>query len=593
MKLSEQIETLRAAQGDALRLATVDVELAYGDAPEERRAALRELLTAAAVPHWFDAVVLGALVGPDRPPGGPAGPDVESLLSELERLRCIERFAGRGSSARSVHQATRRALRLALSESQPARLVELSARAAAHFAGETSIAGQIEHVYHLLVADAERGAALCGEIGERWSLEAPPQHQRALALALDELLSTGLLKGRARGVAQLHVLGDRLSRGEAADLAGPAAETRALLESSPDPLDFVRAVDLQGQVAFELGDTEAAVGFYRETLSRLEAMVRADAAGASDAAPDATAARRLHLLAVSHTRLGDVEQWSAPDSARAHFESAVRALEALDERGALSTAMERELAVARARLSDVLREIPGQIEAALELQRRALATVETLSERDPDNGNLQRDLALQHARAADFDARAGRLEAALASRERAIAIVRRMVQSDASHLRWQGDLAQFQCSLGEVLRQLERRDAAEVALRDALTLYRHLSALQPGTMEWANGVRAALFVLAELAREQGRDGSAVEHLQAVLDEIGRYLERHPDDALWQRERAVAFNRLGQVRQALGDTAGAQQAYAEAVRRMQAALAHQPPGSAWQQDLENLRAWLSA
>jgi hypothetical protein len=39
MKLSAHIETLKAAQGHALRLATIDVDLAHGDWPEERRAA--------------------------------------------------------------------------------------------------------------------------------------------------------------------------------------------------------------------------------------------------------------------------------------------------------------------------------------------------------------------------------------------------------------------------------------------------------------------------------------------------------------------------------------------------------------------------
>lgn len=62
MALADQLRLLQDAEGDPAKLALAAVDLAYPALPEEERAALRETLQAAAVPHWCDEALLAAML---------------------------------------------------------------------------------------------------------------------------------------------------------------------------------------------------------------------------------------------------------------------------------------------------------------------------------------------------------------------------------------------------------------------------------------------------------------------------------------------------------------------------------------------------
>ena len=58
MDWNEQLRILEAARGDPAKPALATIHLAYPALPEADRAALKSTLEAAAVPHWFDELVL-------------------------------------------------------------------------------------------------------------------------------------------------------------------------------------------------------------------------------------------------------------------------------------------------------------------------------------------------------------------------------------------------------------------------------------------------------------------------------------------------------------------------------------------------------
>ena len=75
MDFAEQLRVLQAAQGDPAKLALATVDLAYPALSDAERAALKESLEGAAIPHWCDEAILAALLGitaRKAPPGSPA-----------------------------------------------------------------------------------------------------------------------------------------------------------------------------------------------------------------------------------------------------------------------------------------------------------------------------------------------------------------------------------------------------------------------------------------------------------------------------------------------------------------------------------------
>ncbi len=99
MDIAAKLAKLEQAQGDPrkLALAAVDIFLSSKDEPW-----LREALEAAAIPHWFNAKILGKLLEVDETTS-------ERFIAGLKELPFVERFEARGGW--NVHEATRLALR--------------------------------------------------------------------------------------------------------------------------------------------------------------------------------------------------------------------------------------------------------------------------------------------------------------------------------------------------------------------------------------------------------------------------------------------------------------------------------------------------
>src|SRR5215218_2612385 len=151
MELSEQLELLQSAEGDAAQLALLTIDLTFTDIQARERTALRAALEAAAVPHWCDTPMLSALL---QAPESVAS----ELLSRLVDLPLIEPFPARGPAAVNVHEASRLAIRAQLASRDMPLLQQLSARAASHLAGDLQPSAVIEYLYHRLVADPQHAA---------------------------------------------------------------------------------------------------------------------------------------------------------------------------------------------------------------------------------------------------------------------------------------------------------------------------------------------------------------------------------------------------------------------------------------------------
>jgi hypothetical protein len=167
------------------------VDLLFSGLPDAERVAMRSALEAAAVPHWCDSGILTDLIEAS----GPAG---SGQWARLKKLPIIESFPARGTDAENVHEASRLAIRKRLAETEPARFTLLSRRSARVFELDMRPIGRIEWIYHLLVADPERGAVELEGLDRAWSGTARHEDLAALSAVLTELDTSGILQGNAQ-----------------------------------------------------------------------------------------------------------------------------------------------------------------------------------------------------------------------------------------------------------------------------------------------------------------------------------------------------------------------------------------------------------
>ena len=120
---------------------------------------LAETVRAAAIPHWFDAALLAALL--ELPQD-----EADRRYAALQEMPFVQAVAGRGHA---LHELTRRLLLDELWAGREADFRAWSRRAAGFFDSQDDETARIEAIYHWLAADPDRGADLVWEWGAEWN----------------------------------------------------------------------------------------------------------------------------------------------------------------------------------------------------------------------------------------------------------------------------------------------------------------------------------------------------------------------------------------------------------------------------------------
>jgi tetratricopeptide (TPR) repeat protein len=114
-------------------------------------------------------------------------------------------------------------------------------------------------------------------------------------------------------------------------------------------------------------------------------------------------------------------------------------------------------------------------------------------------------------------------------------------------------------------------------------LLRMPTAEQDGA-EWQRERSVIQNQLGDLLQAQGDLAGAQQRYEASLRISDALATRDPDNAGWQRDLSVSFEKLGDLLQAQGDLAGAQQRYEASLRIRDALATRDPDNAGWQRDL---------
>jgi tetratricopeptide (TPR) repeat protein len=179
----EFLERLTAAPEQ--ERAWLTMEFSLQSLPES----IREMVWAAAVPHWFDREYLAALLG--RTPS-------EADYAALLELSYVEVYPGRGHA---IHEHSRKLLLDKLWQTDRKRYRQFATRAAAHCSrkNQRDALWKVEWIYHRLLSKPEAGTQAL--IHHGWQWQNSPQFAydklEMLARAAEEHREAGRLDRRA------------------------------------------------------------------------------------------------------------------------------------------------------------------------------------------------------------------------------------------------------------------------------------------------------------------------------------------------------------------------------------------------------------
>ena len=534
MENIDQLRLIRDAQGDPALLALATVDLAFPSNPDAERNALRAALEAAAVPHWCDAAILAKLIDNSYTVS-------RSLWAQLKELPVVEPFPARGADAGNIHETSRLAIRRRLAEMQQARLIELSARLARAFETDMRPIGRIEWIYHLLLADPERGTSELEDLDRAWLGSARHEDLAALSEVLNELDTSQVLHGRALLRARLVVARRRAIVIGAASLSNLAGQ---LLQAAKGIDDARLAGDVYsfvGDVAQERGDLTAAEHAYAEDLAISERLAGLDPAKAA----------WQQDLAMAYAQVGGVaEERGDLTAAEQAYTRSLTIREQLAALDPANTTWQRDLAAAHNAIGDLALE-RGDLAAAEQAYTRSLTIREQLAALDPANTTWQRDLAITFTRIGGVAQERGDLATAEQAYAQDLAISEQLATLDPTNTTWQRDLAAAHTTIGAVA--LERGDlaTAEQAYAQDLAICERLAALDPTNTAWQQNLAVAHTSIGDLAQERGDLAAAEQAYTRSLTICEQLATLDPANTTWQQNLAVAHAAIGDLAQARG------------------------------------------
>jgi tRNA A-37 threonylcarbamoyl transferase component Bud32/uncharacterized protein (DUF2267 family) len=274
------------------------------------------------------------------------------------------------------------------------------------------------------------------------------------------------------------------------------------LARHPDDAKLHRARGLLGLL---VGREEMAQNDYQGARM---AFTRGVQVGDELVAGDPKDASKLHLLAMLHGNLGDLEVLDGhPDAALVHLNAAVEVSERERALEPDSADAEEEWAVTVASVAAAARQI-GHFSLARTQVARALTVLRGRVESDPENQSWTLDFALATSWACDSELASGRLDDALEVCRESGAVLEALAHAKSDN--WDAALttANLEFSLADVYRERNELPAARATAGKEIELASIWNRKKPGDPKWLRALSAAWWRLASVERTAGSAGPA-------------------------------------------------------------------------------------
>lgn len=257
---------------------------------------------------------------------------------------------------------------------------------------------------------------------------------------------------------------------------------------------------------------------------------------------------------------------------------------------ARQTGRERLQAIAQCLLGDVLVK-RGETREPAALFQSQLEILDRYRQREPDSLVLRREVAIAHSKIADVREADGLFADALTAMRSAASILTALLEEHPGDLDLQRELATAHVRVGSFLQALEDYPAALGTFQLALAAYEALTRRDPSNSDWQLDLAAAHSNLGVLFRDQGQLDDSSTHLRANLDILQRLSADDPPNGRTLHELAVALWHVSITTERLGRLDEAIDWMRQAERQVVRAMALTPAMTKWQDDHQNIQAWL--
>lgn len=606
---------------------------------------IREAVIAAAVPHWFDAEILAALLTHPVPlPRGEIAPDDDPEDETPVRVSGVETpvytpspFQGEnppqsgdgiqtgvstpgtgagslycairnlnlpfvqpfGEIGLTLHDLTRAGIRAHLFKNDPERFKTYSRRAAAYFAGEDDPQRRVEGIYHRLVenngesrdAFYEQMEIYCKKHG-RLNLNAA----NMLLANLIELTTAGIVGGNAierlLGVGY-RMLGDlQQNRGSISAAEDTYRKSFVIRErlAKANHMDIQAQRDLSisynnlGDIARQHGDLSAAQQAYQQSLAIDERLMQ----------DDPTNVEVQRDLSVSYNRLGDLARWRGDlSAAQQAYQQSLKIRERLACVNPANPQAQRDISVSYNRLGDLAQRC-GDLSTAQQSYQQCHEILKRLAQSDPVNMQSQSDLSVSYNKLGDIAQRRGDLSTAQMMFQQSLAIREQLVHTDSANAEAQRDLSASYSKLGRIEELLYHIKNAYHWQKQALSIAQKLFDKDPKNVNIRNDI--ATFqgsiqrLLGDEALARGDAQAALAAYQRAFDLSRQVAEEQLNNLDALRDTYWNAYKIGVALAALGQAEQARDAFRNALALAEP-FAAQPENALAQRDVETIRAEL--
>jgi tetratricopeptide (TPR) repeat protein len=229
---------------------------------------------------------------------------------------------------------------------------------------------------------------------------------------------------------------------------------------------------------------------------------------------------------------------------------------------------------------DDVHRAQGNLRDALAAYQASIAIRERLAKADPGNAEGQRDLYETQDKIGDVLRAQGNLRDALAAYQASIAIA----EADPENAGWLRVP-----SLSQEGMLLAKGKFSDKVYQAYLRIFEVFEADRKGWQrdyreEWQRDLAVAHNKIGDVLRAQGNLRDALAAHQASLAIRERLTKADPENAEWQRDLAVAHNKIGDVLRAQGNLRDALAAYQAPLAIRERLAKADPENAGWQRDL---------
>lgn len=482
MKPEETSKLLHDAAKDEVKLTRAAIEIAIAKYTGQWQGQLRNAVYAAAVPIWFDAQLLGRLLG------GISLKKAQKLYSTISSFSFIENYTGR--DACGIHERTRLPLLRWMKREHVERYQQLSRRAEWYFGGISRTGAQIDWIYHALAADPESGCGLLARIYENFKRQEKVEHLQTLAARVGEHLQENRLSGRARALVLeiTAIIGSRYR--PLALTEADFNESLRLYQALRDERAEVALLGQIGDIQIRQKKWDEAFGSFQSALAIQKKLARQSRQGIES----------LRELCILYDQAGDVKNLQLKlDEAQGSYEEsfAIRKQLAIDNPENndrlhdLSISFDKLGQIARAR---------GELGKAYELFDSSLNLRKKLAASQPIE--RQNDLYLAYNNYGNVQYERGELEDAVSAYSTAVSIGRDLTAQDRKNPRNLYNLSRSHNRLGIALLSLGRVEAARFSFQTAIAIMERLTALDPQNVGFRYYLRISRYYISQASKHR-------------------------------------------------------------------------------------------